>query len=191
MIWVIVPRNRYVCFTSYQSDNSIVIQWRAANFSVKHWKIYKHLIIATLTFNKDIVGMVFWNQSIWLYVVTLLLPVLFIKLGSSPGAPLAHLFLHGQQTLIQLVSLQQAGQLELRKVSRMLKGSKQESVLKGRSMGDGVSAKEGKWYLWRFLVQSPTFFGKLLHVFQYLMFHFRGQAGKFFWVDIHRVGVIV
>lgn len=111
------------------------------NFPVKYWKT-KHIIIATFTFNKDIVGTVLWNQSVWLYGVTLLVSVLLVDLWSADGAPLAHLFLHTLQTLVQLVPLQQAGQLVLGKVSWTLRGSEEESVLKRRIW---ASACECEW----------------------------------------------
>lgn len=128
-------------------------------FSSKILKNCNHIIIAALTFNKDIVGMIFWNQSIWLYAVTLLLPVLFIELWSAAGAPLAHLCLHTQQTLVQLVSLQQAGQLVLGKVSWPLRVSEEESVLKRRLARVWVwmsanSTSGGLWYMVRRLLEN-------------------------------------
>lgn len=52
---------------------------------------------------------------------------------------------------------------------------------------EGMSGR----YLWRFVVHSPASFGKLFHVFEYLMFHFQRQAGKLLRVDIYRVGVFI
>lgn len=77
--------------------------------------------IAGLTFDQDVVGMVLWNQSVWLHTVILLLPLLFIDPWSTASTLLAHLFLHTLQTLVQFIPLQQARQLVLGEVSWMLK----------------------------------------------------------------------
>lgn len=135
--------------------------------------------------------MVFWNQSVRLHAVTLLLSVLFVELWRTAGVPLAHLFLHPLQALVQVVPLQQTSQLVLGKVPWMLRGSVEESVLVKRNRASTWVGMRAKKYLWRFLIHGPASFGKLLHVLEYLVFHFRGQAGKLLRIDVHWVGVSV
>lgn len=48
-----------------------------------------------------------------------------------------------------------------------------------------------KRYLWGFVVHGTASFGKLFHVFEYLVFHFRRQAGELLRVDVHGVWVPV
>lgn len=56
---------------------------------------------------------------------------------------------------------------------------REESALKGSGGGGGDERVcEGELYLWRFVVHGPTSFGKLFHVFEDLVFHFRRQAGE-------------
>lgn len=125
--------------------------------------------------------------------MTLLLAVLFVNLRSTASTPLAHLLLHLPQALIQQVSLQQTGQLVLRKIARILKKKLFKRVGVGRNggRGDNLGVNKKKLYLWRLLIHSSASFGKFLHVFEYFMLHFRRQAGKLLRVDVHRVGVVV
>lgn len=48
-----------------------------------------------------------------------------------------------------------------------------------------VSANESEQYLWWFVVHGPASFGKLFHVFENFVFHFRRQAGELLRVDVH------
>lgn len=130
-------------------------------------------------------GVVLWDQSLWLHTLTLLLSVLLVDLRSGASAPLTHLFLHTLKTLVQLVPLQQARQLVLGKVSWSLTGSVRRNQRWRVWRWVIVRGNESKKYLWRFVVHGPTSFGKFFHIFQYLMFHFRRQAGKLLWVDVH------
>lgn len=72
-----------------------------------------------LTFDKDIVRMVFWNQPLCLHAM--LSSVLLADIWSTARAPVVHLLLHTLQTLVQPVPLQQASQLVLWKVSGPLR----------------------------------------------------------------------
>lgn len=118
--------------------------------------------------------------------MTLLLAVLFVNLRSTASTPLAHLLLHLPQALIQQVSLQQPGQLVLRKISRILKKLfKRVGVGRNGGRGDNLGVTKKELYLWRLLVHRPASFGKFFHVFEYFMLHFRRQAGKLLRVDVH------
>lgn len=106
--------------------------------------------------------MVLWNKSVWLYAVTLLLAVLFINLRSTASTPLAHLLLHLPQALIQQVSLQQTGQLVLRKISRILKKELFKGLVLEEMEGEAIIWEwtrinctcGGFWYIVRRLLEN-------------------------------------
>lgn len=64
-------------------------------------------------------------------------------------------------------------------------------VEEGEPVGECASVFESQRYLWRLAVHGPAPFGKLLHVFEYLMFHFERQADKLLRVNVHRVGIVI
>lgn len=64
---------------------------------------------------------------------------------------------------------------------KSLQNTKREQrrvLVEEEEMGECVSVNKSQHYLWRFVVHGPASLGKLFHVFEYLVFHFRRQAGK-------------